>query len=208
VGVRVQGYRYGSVAEEFLDEFRVDAARHGNDDATQAEPIKVWPGSELWYLRNISSRLAKRYPWTEDQACYLILTGQTIKAQTLKGKISESPTSVAAHRYHRDTITLEIDSWMPSEYVRQAYHNVQHDLLGENNRQPELRNVEVFRFVVVHSKLQVVNREEGLAKLTIPKWKELRELWNKQYREGHEWHYHKQKEHRALAEIFIVGKRP
>jgi hypothetical protein len=97
---------------------------------------------------------------------------------------------------------------MPSEYVRRAYHNVQHDLLGENNRQPELRNVEVFRFVVVHSKLQVVNREEGLAKLTIPKWKELRELWNKQYREGHEWHYHKKKVHRALAEIFIVGKRP
>ncbi len=174
----------------------------GSDDATQAEPIKVWPESELWYLRNISSRLARRYPWTEDQACYFVLTGQTIKALTLSGRVSESSTGVAAHRYHRDTITLEIDSWMPSEYVRQAYHNLQHDLLGENNRQPKHRNVEVFRFVVVHSKLQVVNREEGLAKLTIPRWKELRELWNKQYREGHEWHYHKKKEHRFSRDFY------
>jgi hypothetical protein len=117
-------------------------------------------------------------------------------------RISESSTGVAAHRYHRNTITLEIDSWMPSEYVRQAYHNVQHDLLGENNRQPERRNVEVFRFVVEQSKLEVVNREEGLAKLTIPKWKELRELWNKQYQEGHEWHYHKKKEHRFSRDFY------
>ncbi|PLS82600.1 MAG: hypothetical protein CYG60_24045, partial [Actinobacteria bacterium] len=184
----------------------------GNDKATQAEPIKVWPGSELWYLRNISSRLARRYPWTEDQACYFILTGQTIKAATISGRVSESSTGVAAHRYHRDTITLEIAAWVPSEYVRQAYHNVQHDLLGENNRQPELRNVEVFRFVVTHSKLQVVNREEGLAKLTISKWKELRELWNKKYQEGHEWHYHKKKDHRFSRDFYrgqeaVIGTR-
>jgi hypothetical protein len=174
----------------------------GNDEGTQAEPIKVWPGSELWYLRNHSSRLARHYPWTEDQACYFILTGRTIKIATISGRFSTSDTGVAAHRYHRDTITLEIDSWMPSEYVRQAYHNIQHGLLGENNRQPELRNVEVFRFVVAHSKLQVVNREEGLAKLTIPKWKELRELWNKKYQEGHEWHYHKKKEHRFSRDFY------
>jgi hypothetical protein len=184
----------------------------GSDDATQAEPISVWPGSELWYLRNISSRLAKRYPWTEDQACYFILTGRTIKAATLRGRVSESATGVAAHRYHSNTITLEIDAWMPSEYVRQAYHNLQHDLLGENNRQPKLRNVEVFRFVVEHSKLQIVNREEGLAKLTIPKWKELRELWNKKYQEGHVWHYHKKKEHRFSRDFYrgqeaVIGTR-
>jgi len=47
----------------------------GNDEATQAESITVWPGSELWHLKNISGRLARRYPWTEDQACYLVLTG-------------------------------------------------------------------------------------------------------------------------------------
>src|SRR5829696_2230045 len=159
-------------------------------------------GVRVWYLRNISSRLAKRFSWTEEQACYLILTGQTIKARTLRGKVSESSTGVAAHRYHRNTITLEIDSWMPSEYVRWAYHSVQHDLLGENNRQPELRNVEVFRFVVAHTQLQVVNGEEGLAKLTIPKWKELREIWNEQYPKGHEWHYDNNREHRFSRDFY------
>ena len=139
----------------------------GDNDPTNAEAITVWPGSELWYLKNISRRLSRRYPWTEDQACYFILTGQPIRAATIGGRVSERATGVAAHRYHRNTITLEIDAWMPSEYVRQAYHNVQHDLLGENNRQPELRNVELFRFVVTHSKLQIVDREEGLAKLSI-----------------------------------------
>src|ERR687894_1782944 len=79
----------------------------------------------------------------------------TIRAATISGRTSERTTGVAAHRYHPSTIILEIDAWMPSEYVRQAYHNVQYDLLGENNRQPELRNVEVFRFVVTHSELQI-----------------------------------------------------
>ena len=91
---------------------------------------------------------------------------------------------------------------MPSEYVRQAYHNVQHDLLGKNQRLPELRNIEVFRFVVEHSQLQVVNREEGLARLIIPKWNELRELWNEWYPEGHEWHYHKEREHRFSRDFY------
>ena len=184
----------------------------GSGDPTQAEPITVWPGSELFYLRNISSRLAKRYPWTEDQVCYLILTGQTIKAATISGRYSKIDTGVAAHRYYGATITLEIDHWMPSEYVRQAYHNVQHDLLGENNRQPERRNVEVFRFVVTRSKLQVVNREEGLAKLTIPTWKELREIWNEQYPEGHRWHYGKNREYRFSRDFYrgqeaVIGTR-
>ena len=132
----------------------------------------------------------------------LILTGRPIKAATLRGSVSESATGVAAHRYHRNTITLEINAWMPSEYVGQAYHNVQHDLLGENNRQPELRNVEVFRFVVAHSKLRVLNGEEGLAKLAIPEWKKLRELLNEQYPEGHAWHYLKKKEHRFSRDFY------
>ncbi len=173
-----------------------------NGETTQAEPITVWPGSELWYLKNISGRLARRYPWTEEQACYFILTGQTIKALTLRGRVSESSTGVAAHRYHRDTITLEIDSWMPSEYVRQAYHNVQHDLLGKNQRQPALRNIKVFHFVVSHSTLQVVNEEEGLAKLVIPQWNKLRELWNKQHPEGDKWHYHKEREDRFSRDFY------
>lgn len=175
----------------------------GDNDAANAEAIAVWPGSELWYLKSISRRLSKLLPWTECQACYFILTGRPIRVATISGRVSKRDTGVAAHGYLRNTITLEIDAWMPSEYVRHAYHNLQHDLLGANNRQPELRNVKVFHFVVSHSELRILNREEGLAKLIVPaEWKELRELWNKRYPEDHEWHYHRKKEHRFSRDFY------
>lgn len=114
------------------------------------------------------------------------------------GKFHRGSCSQVQSQHH----TLEIAAWMPSEYVREAYHNVQHDHLGKNQRQPELRNVKVFHFVVSYSQLKVVHRKEGLAKLTIPGWKMLRELWNERYPEGHEWHYPKKKEHRFSRDFY------
>ena len=60
----------------------------------------------------------------------------------------------------------------------------------------------MFGFVVAHSHLQVVNEKEGLAKLTVPEWKKLRELWNERYPEGHEWHYYKEREHRFSRDFY------
>lgn len=164
----------------------------GNDASPRAEPIPVWRGSELWNLQDICNRLARRYSWAQDQVCYLILTGEPIAVNVLKGKTATRSTGVAAHRYNSATIILEVEAWVPSEYVRQAYHNAQRNHHGENNRQPKLRNVKVFQFVLTHSKLDIVSEKEGLAKLTIPHpWKVLRNLWNERYPETHEWHYHK-----------------
>lgn len=178
----------------------------GSEENTRAEAITVWPGSQLRKLKKISTRLANRYPWTEEQACYLILTGRPIRAATMRAKTSTNSTGAPAHRYRRATITMEVDSWMPSEYVRRAYHDLQRTLLGENNRQPELRNVVLFRFVVDHSDLQIVNREENLAKLTMPSWKELRELWNERYPQNHEWHYGKDRAHRFSRDFLERGQ--
>lgn len=185
----------------------------GNDATPHAESIPVWRGSELWELKDVCNRLAKRYSWAQDQVCYLVLTGEPIAVNALKGKIATRSTGVAAHRYNSATITLEIDAWVPAEYVRQAYHNMQRNHRGENNRQPKLRNVKVFRFVLFHSKLDVVSEEEGLAKLTIPhSWKVLRNLWNERYPQTHNWHYHRKEEHRFSRDFYrgqeaIIGTR-
>ena len=60
----------------------------------------------------------------------------------------------------------------------------------------------MFRFVLAQSKLHVVSSQEGLAKLTIPTWKKLRELWNEQYSEGHKWHYGNDRENRFSRDFY------
>jgi hypothetical protein len=65
---------------------------------------------------------------------------------------------------------------------------------------------------LAQSKLQVVSSQEGLAKLTIPTWKKLRELWNEQYSEGHKWHYGKDRENRFRRDFYrgqmaLIGPR-
>lgn len=183
----------------------------GNDHTANAEAITVWPGSTLWRLKTICASLAKKYRWSEDQACYLVLTGLPVSTRNSRREISRhSNKGVAAHKYNYATITLEMDAWMPSEYVRLVYRIAQRKLLGENNRQPELRNVKLFEFVVEHSQPELVDENEDLAKLAIPAWKRLRELWNKHYPEGHAWHYGKKREHRFSrdfyrAQLAVIG---
>lgn len=178
-----------------------------DEEVRNIEHIAVWPGSELWKLKHICRKLAEKYRWSEDQVCYLVLTGRPIKTATSKSKISRSYGSgVAAHKYNRATIRIEVDAWMPAEYVRLGYHMIQRELLGENNRQPKLRNMKLFEFVVDHSTLKTVESKEGLAKLTIPTWKRLRELWNEHYPAGDAWHYGEGREHRFSRDFYRAQK--
>jgi hypothetical protein len=49
--------------------------------------------------------------------------------------------------------------------------------------------------VMEQSKVKMINREEHLAKLALPKkWKEMRRLWNEKYPRGHKWHYYSSKD--------------
>lgn len=178
-----------------------------DEEVKNVEHITVWPGSELWKLKHICQKIAKKYRWSEGQVCYLVLTGRPIKTVTSKSKVSRSyGNGVAAHKYNRATIRIEVDAWMPAEYVRLGYHIIQRELLGENNRQPKLRNVKLFEFVVDHSTLKIVESKEGLAKLTIPTWKRLRELWNEHYPKGHAWHYGEGREHRFSRDFYRAQK--
>jgi hypothetical protein len=92
---------------------------------------------------------------------------------------------VAAHKYRRVTIKLEVESWVPSEIVRKAYSQLQRELHGaRNNRRPSGRNVEVFRFVVDQSEIDLANTGEYLARLKLSPWRQILDSWKKQFSES------------------------
>jgi len=49
--------------------------------------------------------------------------------------------------------------------------------------------VAVYRFVVDQSEIQIVNAEEYLARLKLPSWRRMLELWNELLPEPHSWRY-------------------
>jgi hypothetical protein len=156
------------------------------DGSSHGIRFRVLEGSVLGELQGASAYLKKRYPWTADQASYFILCGGVPQAPTIRGGYtSNSMSGVAAHKYNRTTIKLEVESWVSSELVRKAYRQLQRELHGErNNRRPSSRNVEVFRFVLDQSEIEIVNTEESLARLELPPWRKSMGSWNKQFSEG------------------------
>jgi hypothetical protein len=168
-------------------------------DSEFAHRVRVWKGSVLGELQRLASQLARKHPWQEDQTALFVLTGATSLASTLRGGTRYSDgTGVAAHKYDYMLITLEVRDWVPAEEVAKAYRKLQREVYGGRNyRSPEDRNVELFRFVLEQSEVQVVDREEHLAKLTLPQWKEMRQAWNGIYPKGHEWHYYSSKDPNA-----------
>jgi hypothetical protein len=167
-----------------------------DDDSEYAQHVRVWESSVLGELQRLASQLARKHPWQEDQAALFVLTGITPLASTLRGGARHSyGNGVAAHKYDSTIIELEAQAWVPVEEVAKAYRKLQREAHGGHNyRSPEDRNVEVFRFVLEQSEVQILNREEHLAKLTLPKWKEMRQAWNEMYARGHKWHYYNSKD--------------
>jgi hypothetical protein len=161
------------------------------DGSSHVRHFRVLKGSILGELQGTAAYLEKRYPWTEEQAAYFILCGGAPQAATIRGgHTSSTMAGVAAHKYNRTTIKLEVESWVPSELVRKAYSQLQRELHGDrNNRRPSSRNMEVFRFVLDQSKIKIVSAKEYLARLEHPKWRQMLESWNKQFSEDDPWRY-------------------
>lgn len=155
------------------------------DGSSHGRHFRALEGSILGELQRAVAYLEKRYPWTDDQAMYFILCGGVPQAATIRGTHrSSTMKGVPAHKYNRTTIKLEVESWVPSEIVRKAYSQLQSELHGyRNNRRPSSRNVEVFRFVLDQSEINVLDKKEYLARLELPRWRQMLEDWNKQFSE-------------------------
>ncbi|PLS85656.1 MAG: hypothetical protein CYG60_11450 [Actinobacteria bacterium] len=155
--------------------------------------------SEIGELDRLGDKLAKRYPWSKDQAMHFVLCGGVYQVKTVSGKRSRSVNvGPAAHKFNRGTITLEVEAWMPPELVKKAYSHLQRQIdqgdqmLGESvkPRRGYGRTAEVFRFVVERSEVKVVSEKESLGKLVLSlSWRELRKLWDDHLPTNHAWRY-------------------
>lgn len=172
--------------------------------------------SAIGTLDRLGDYLAKRYPWTKDQAMHFVLCGGVYQVKTVSGKRSRSVNvGPAAHKFNRGTITLEVEAWMPPELVKKAYSHLQRQLdqgdqmLGESvkPRRGYGRTAEVFRFVVERSEVKVVSEEESLGKLVLPlSWRELRKLWDDHLPTNHSWRY-EEKGTRNFYRDFMRGQK-
>jgi len=168
------------------------------------QTIEVWPDSVLGELLKMSVRLAKEHPWSVEDASLFILTGETLFISPFTFRTLQSQPGVDAHEYNHDEITLTMAPWVPGNTVLEAYRKIRQSL-GYNGRRPSERYVALFRFVLAQSGVHIVKSPKlaGLlghwrARLSLPKWKELRKEWNERYPVGHAWHYGQKDPHAKL----------
>lgn len=163
----------------------------GSDNQEFALHINVWSGSVLGELQRLGKRLSDKHPWQPDQAVNFVLTGAPQLASTLKAKIRRSfNKGVKAHKYNSATIVIEAGYWVPAEEVTRAYRKLQREAReGGKNRRPADRNIAIFRYVVDRGYVCVKSVEENLARIAIPKWRDMLRSWNEDHPPGNEWHY-------------------
>ena len=152
-------------------------------------------------LSSISRRLARNYPWNEEQAAWFLLTGEVPEIVPVSGHINRRWGK--AHTY--GTITLEVQPWISPDIVRDTYIHAQRKALGRNNRRLGDRSLALFWFVVgqaesVHEYnlqerglVQQRVKGEALGPATdlrgIPSWRVMMARWNEQYSEKRAWLY-------------------
>ena len=174
------------------------------DKTERPETFQVWPRSVLGELHSTSVTLAKDHPWSVEYASLFVLTGETLFISPLAFRTLQSEPGVDAHKYKHDEITLTVAPWVPAELVLEAYRKIRRSL-GYNDRRPNERYVALFRFVLAQSEVHIVKKPKlagflghWRARLSLPKWKELRRQWNEKYPAGHEWHYGQKDPHAKL----------
>lgn len=158
------------------------------------QEIIVGTDSVLNELRKVSNRLPRSYPWEEHQVSWFVLTGETPEVPAAKGRYHASRSSTATF----GTITLAIQPWVPAKLVRKFYRRLQQRVKPSDSRALSERNLAVFRFVIDQRQVRIPDHSARNAlerakprkpELVQPPWRALLERWNKEYPEGHEWHY-------------------
>jgi hypothetical protein len=137
----------------------------------------VNPHSVLGDLHDKVARLIKRYPWEEPDVVWYVLTGETpwVAPLTWQFRGTGSPLDLWSYGY----ITLKVEPWVSASVVERVYSDLQHQLLGKDNKRVGKKNRELLRFVISRMK------SDG----SLPKARELVKEWdrtNPQWRYGHE----------------------
>jgi hypothetical protein len=141
-----------------------------------AHRVLAHPRSVLGDLHNKVSRLIKRYPWEELDAVWFVLTDETPWVAPLTWQfrgIGEDDS------WRYGYITLKVEPWVSASVVARVYSDLQHQLLGKDNKRVGEKNRELFCFVIARMK------PDG----SLPKARELVKEWDDaypQWRYGHE----------------------
>jgi hypothetical protein len=137
----------------------------------------VQPLSVLGALHDTVSHLIQRYPWEEPDAVWFVLTGETPWVVPLTWQFRGIGAGLDAWSY--GYITLKVEPWVSARVVERVYSDVQHQLLGKDNKRVGEKNRELFRFVI--------NRMGPGG--SWPKARELVKEWDQEYpqwRYGHD----------------------
>lgn len=165
--------------------------------------------SAIGELDRLGDYFVGHYPWEKEQIMHFVLCGEVLQVNTVIGGYKRRTNfGPAAHSFDRSTITLEVESWIPPELVKQAYVGLQREAHGGRRvRQGNERNIEVFRFVLDKSHVRVVSESEHLGKLALPDtWQKLRKSWDEQFPVGHAWRYGEHNR-RNFYRDFMRGQR-
>ncbi len=147
----------------------------GADGYTHRTVVK--PFSVLGVLCDKVTRLIQRYPWEEADATWFVLTGETPWVAPLTWQFRGIGAGFDSWNY--GYITLKVEPWVSASVVERVYSNVQHQLLGKDNKRVGEKNRELFRFVIVRMK------PDG----SLPRARELVKEWDHEYpqwRYGHD----------------------
>jgi hypothetical protein len=121
--------------------------------------------------------LIERYPWEEPDAVWFVLTGETPWVAPLTWQFRG--TGEVLDSWFYGYITLNVEPWVSASVIERVYRDLQHKLLGKDNKRVGEKNRELFRFVIGHMK------SDG----SLPKARELVKEWDDaypQWRYGHE----------------------
>jgi hypothetical protein len=154
--------------------------------------VRMLPGSLLDWLRGLTSLLAGRYGWSQEEAVHFILTGHMPQIQPLK----VSTNLLTGYRNNPPVwnINLEVAPWMPAKEVTKAFQEIQQQILqGDSGKEHlSLKKIALFRFV----------KEQTAGSGEDQDWQELVNRWNQTYDENTGWHYGETKDLRHQRSNF------
>ena len=129
---------------------------------------KPLPGTEDEELRQLAEKLARAFRWESRDAMLYVLSGRA-------PRINPFDVTATYRGYGRGSrravVALTLEPWISVEDVRRVYREVQHQILGKDNRRSADHNLRLLRFVEERT------TPEGERQT----WRKLMEAWNEEH---------------------------
>lgn len=148
-----------------------------------SERVSALKGSTISELLLLDEHLRGRFPWRPLhwdvlQVPMFVLTGKAPWVEPIRVSVPEGYPDLY------QTVDITVWPWVPVEKVTSMYERVRKELNPTPTTSP--KRLALFIFIMQHPEVKVQSEGE---QPSVPSWRELLRLWNKQYPEGNEWYY-------------------